>query len=66
MNTTFRRIVPHLWKDAKDPSTYGKVDIDLSQVELMLKKNSIHLLDSTLCSANSHSNTSIFDFARFF
>lgn len=44
MNTTFRRIAPHLWKNAKDPSTYGEVDIDLSAVELLQKKIPIHLL----------------------
>ncbi|MBY0383993.1 2-oxo acid dehydrogenase subunit E2 [bacterium] len=44
MNTTFRRIAPHLWKNAKDPSTYGEVDIDLSAVEVLQKKIPIHLL----------------------
>lgn len=44
MNTTFRRIAPHIWKDAKDPSTYGEVDIDLSAVELLQSKTQVHLL----------------------
>lgn len=44
MNTTFRRLAPHLWRDAKDPSTYGEVDLDLSEVDQLQKTHSVHFL----------------------
>lgn len=44
MNTTFRRLAPYLWKDAKDPSTYGEVDIDLTAFEKIKSTQSISLL----------------------
>ncbi len=44
MNTTFRRLAPYLWKDAKDPSTYGEVDLDLTPFEKVKSEQSISLL----------------------
>jgi pyruvate/2-oxoglutarate dehydrogenase complex dihydrolipoamide acyltransferase (E2) component len=44
MNTTFRRLAPYLWRDAKDPSTYGEVDVDLTAFEKLKKEKSISLL----------------------
>ncbi len=44
MNTTFRRLAPHLWRDAKDPSTYGEVDLDLTSVDQLQKSQPVHFL----------------------
>ena len=44
MKTTFRKVAPVLWSEPHDPSTYGEIDLDLTEVEAAQKENPFHIL----------------------